>query len=432
MYKVLLIEDNRALSEMGKAVLEENCDCEVIVADSRKKTQELLAKKNHNFSSAIVDLNLPDAHTGEVLPDVLAAKVPAIVLTGAYGEGLRKQMLEFGVVDYVVKSGMSSYQYVSDLITRIQSNKSTTALIVTSSLPFSKQLAGHLQLQKLKTMTTNKAEQAARLIQTNKHIRLVFVDQDLSDMSGFELVQSIRSTHGKDQLAIIGLSRKTDDHPSIRFLKNGANDFLPTEYDYEELLYRINQNLGTLDQIEMIRDAANRDYLTKMHNRRYFFKEGQQKYDLALKQKSPLCVAMSDIDFFKKINDKHGHDGGDAALRHIALLFTQHFDKQLIARFGGEEFCIMLPMEKEQAREMLDEFRKIIEKTAVDREGFHFSFTISIGMSCDMGESIDDMLTKADQALYEAKENGRNQLCLFSYLTENISSDNSMVRQAQR
>ncbi len=434
MFEFLLIEDNRALASMGKALIEEQsgCDCKGVIAATRKEVNELIEADPGRFSIAIVDLNLPDAANGEALADVIAHNIPAIVLTGAYGEDMRQQMINFGVVDYVVKSrGVGSYQYVAELVARVEKNRSTKALIIDDSKSLSNLLAFQLGIQRLNVLTASTAEEGLARIEEEGDIRLVFLDYNLPDMDGFEACQAIRAKHGKDEMAIIGISGSEGERVSSRFLKSGANDFLSKPFGYEELLCRVNQNLDILDQIQMIRDAANRDYLTRLYNRRYFFTEGVGRLKKTVKKDSPISVAMMDIDYFKKVNDVQGHDGGDEALKHISALLSEMFGDVLVARFGGEEFCIMMPFDKDRAGSRLEKFRQKVEASPVVTDKYNFSYTVSIGFTDNPGADIDDMLAMADMGLYAAKENGRNQV-VYSDRKNNESVKVSSVRQKQR
>ncbi len=370
----------------------------------------MLASDPERFTAAIVDLNLPDAPKGEVIPDVLASNIPVVVLTGAYGEDLRQQMTGFGVVDYVVKDGIGSYEYACELVSRIDQNRSTQVLIVDDDPDFALTLKYQLEIQRFVVLTASSGEEALEQLQMHPEIRLVFADYRMPGMDGFKLSKKIREHHGKDKLAIIGLSSSDDSRVSSQFLKSGANDFLRKSFAYEELLCRVNQNLELLDMIKKVQDSANRDYLTNLYNRRYFFGKGVTIYQTAKEKHRPLCAAMMDIDYFKKVNDTQGHDGGDAALKHFADLLYQAFPSDLVARFGGEEFCLLIRQDTGIAHQRLEQFRQRVENTPVDREGFHFSFTISIGLTDQLGESIDGMLIVADSALYQAKEGGRNRV----------------------
>jgi diguanylate cyclase (GGDEF)-like protein len=125
-----------------------------------------------------------------------------------------------------------------------------------------------------------------------------------------------------------------------------------------------------------------------------------------------IIVAMIDIDFFKKVNDNYGHAAGDAALKSMAELLTNEFrGSDVIARFGGEEFCLLLVYKDFTAMlNKLNNFRTQIENNQVVHEKTQFTYTISIGIASDLSDSLEDMINKADLKLYEAKETDRNKI----------------------
>jgi diguanylate cyclase (GGDEF)-like protein len=147
---------------------------------------------------------------------------------------------------------------------------------------------------------------------------------------------------------------------------------------------------------------ANQDALTGLWNRRYLFEQvenGGQAHN---------NVAMLDIDFFKKINDKYGHDGGDQALVTVSHIISIYFKEDLTARFGGEEFCILNNGRYDEFVQRLENMRQRIESTAIPYLDTQMNLTISIGTT-KAKRDIDTMIRIADDRLYQAKSNGRNQ-----------------------
>ncbi|MDC6636361.1 diguanylate cyclase, partial [Leclercia adecarboxylata] len=151
-------------------------------------------------------------------------------------------------------------------------------------------------------------------------------------------------------------------------LKNGANDFLRKPFSREEFFCRVSQNVDQLELIGTLQDLATRDFLTGLPNRRCFLEQSQRQLPQLHLDGEQVAVAMIDIDHFKHINDTHGHEAGDDALRAVAAAVAQHARQEdLIARFGGEEFCLLVPgMDEEQAVHYFDELRQAIAALEVD------------------------------------------------------------------
>ena len=163
-----------------------------------------------------------------------------------------------------------------------------------------------------------------------------------------------------------------------------------------------------------IERMATIDALTGAYNRRQFFASATKQLEHARRLSHPLSVIMTDVDHFKKFNDNFGHATGDEVLRHVSGLCTTTVGELgTLGRYGGEEFAVCLPrMDLEQAVEMAEQIRSVVESSAVEDQGRQLSVTLSLGVAqLQPGESLDDVLGRADEALYEAKEKGRNQVC---------------------
>jgi len=166
-------------------------------------------------------------------------------------------------------------------------------------------------------------------------------------------------------------------------------------------------------QVE-IQNLAMVDQLTKIYNRRFFFEMSEKELKKSLRDQSEICVAMIDIDQFKKVNDTYGHIQGDAVLQSIAKLMKEEIrQKDILARFGGEEFILLMPQTKViEAESMLDRIRVKVEEhdfSPVD------TVTISIGFTkINNLKRLEKSINKADEALYMAKNYGRNKVMQYS------------------
>ena len=158
--------------------------------------------------------------------------------------------------------------------------------------------------------------------------------------------------------------------------------------------------------------AATTDFLTGLNNRRQLLRLGLPMLASARRSATPLAVAMLDIDHFKRINDTWGHDAGDEVLARIGQLLKASFrSSDIVARFGGEEFCILAPgLSPEEAFSLFDAFRLRLAEERFTFDGEQVAITISIGVSSDVVDSIDTMIAAADTQLYRAKERGRNRV----------------------
>lgn len=160
-------------------------------------------------------------------------------------------------------------------------------------------------------------------------------------------------------------------------------------------------------------DMATRDELTGLINRREFFTLASHEEERAKREGHIVSVMMLDADYFKKINDTYGHAAGDDVLRDLADNCRKIFRKtDVVGRYGGEEFAVMLPgAEEKMAKIIAERIRSSIEASTVKHDDEDINYTVSIGIACAIGKDvrIEELLDRADRALYTAKAEGRNR-----------------------
>jgi len=412
MKKFLVVEDSPIVIKIIKHIAKLDSSLNFDTATSFKEAKILLEKNNADaYLAAIVDLNLPDAPNGEVVDFTLKLKIPTIVLTGSYDEHKRDQMLEKPIVDYIVKESRFSYEQVLKLIHRLHKNQHIKVLVADDSSTSRKYITSMLQTHLYQVIEAEDGVEALAAIQNDPSIKLLITDYNMPNMNGFDLVKNIRREVDKNSLVIIGLSTQGSGGLSAKFIKNGANDFLSKPFSHEEFHCRILHNIEAMEHLETIQFAAYHDYLTGLFNRRYFYEKGEEALSIAHKKDTPTCMALIDIDYFKKINDNYGHDAGDMALKEIAKLIKQAFGRFVHARMGGEEFCILLTgLDINKACTLLENFRELIEDHIIMLDNTSVSITISAGIAQDQNNNIDELMNEADRQLYQAKESGRNQI----------------------
>ena len=231
---------------------------------------------------------------------------------------------------------------------------------------------------------------------------LILLDLNMPGINGIEVCRQLRSDP-KNIFSIIMLTENNNNE--VEALENGADDYIIKPFQKEVLLARIKRWLEVAEQ----RQGANIDPLTGIFNRHTFSVMLAQEEERALRYNRPLSAVIMDIDHFKKVNDTYGHDIGDLVLVDMALLLREtcrHSD--LVVRWGGEEFAILLPETKaEEAIIFAEKSRiKIIEHSFPGIT----HLTASFGVSQLCKDDTTGMMKRADNALYRAKENGRNKV----------------------
>jgi diguanylate cyclase (GGDEF)-like protein len=250
--------------------------------------------------------------------------------------------------------------------------------------------------------------QALDYIGSEKDVRALITSAELGRMSGIELCEASRGLAGTQRALYILLMSSNDDfHLIVKALDHGADDFIHKPPYPEELRARLRAaDRFTSMQQELIRHAST-DFLTGLMNRRAFFERAVEACREAETGRT-FSTVLFDIDHFKGVNDEYGHEAGDRVLQSVA---AEALSACTIAgRLGGEEFCLIVRSDMIDATEVANELRRAIEalRFGPDRQ---IAITSSFGVAeWEPGDTIDQVLRRADVALYEAKRSGRNRV----------------------
>ncbi|EDP58743.1 diguanylate cyclase [Vibrio sp. AND4] len=397
--KILVVEDSRPFKNYLQQILSQ-AGYEVLTAETYAVAQSILATEPE-LLCAVLDYCLPDAQDGEIIDLVLSNEQKVIVLTAMFQDDAREKMLAKGVLDYILKDSMASVSYLLPLLKRLTNNQRHRCLVVDDSMTVRRHVVQLLEHQYIQTLQAEDGQQAIELIEQNPDITLVLTDHDMPVKDGITMIRELRQKWNKNQLAILGISGSDDRTMTARFLKAGANDFLYKPFNQEEFFCRVHQILDMKEATTELFRMANQDALTSLWNRRFLFGQTNGKSE-------ERNIAMLDIDFFKQVNDSYGHYGGDAVLVMVANILKIYFPDDIIARLGGEEFCIQAYGDYDDFVNRLEQMRQRVEKTPVLYQESSIQVTISIGASNVKG-ALDQQIKVADDRLYQAKKNGRNQ-----------------------
>ncbi len=409
--RLLVVEDSKPIATVIKQIAQ-SLKFEVVVASSLAEVENILSTDT-DFFAATIDYALPDALDGEAIACVLSHGVPGVVMTGKMDDETRQKILSQAVIDYIPKENSQAFLYLKRILSWQQTNNQNTILVVDDSSSARNHVVELLKRRNFTIVTANNGVQALEKLAQHKNIKMVITDLEMPAMDGIELTNEIRRVYTREQLAVIGISGASNGIHSARFIKNGADDFLRKPFCPEEFYCRITQNIESLNNIAKIQHAANTDYLTELANRRSFFRSAEPRINEYIRKKVPYCLAMIDIDFFKKINDVYGHDAGDQVLKVISLYMRKHFGSGLTARIGGEEFAVLIHgVDSDNLYNKLDDFRREIAVSSIPVGNTPISVTLSLGVVFDSQETLSKQMGEADNALYAAKENGRNQVVI--------------------
>lgn len=242
---------------------------------------------------------------------------------------------------------------------------------------------------------------------------LILLDVDMPDMSGFEVCRELKADPELCMIPVLFLSGATTPEDKVHGLDLGAVDYVAKPFDAFELRARVRAALRTKHLQDLLIEHAHIDPLTGLPNRRALMERLQCEWSRIERHGGEMAFIMADLDHFKSINDLYGHHVGDKMLQETARVIAEQCrDNDLPARYGGEEFSIVVPDESAQsAIHLAERCRHKIEECCIVVREENIRVTASFGIADSQGvSSIEEMMKRADEALYWSKKAGRNQI----------------------
>ncbi|MFZ3045707.1 MAG: response regulator, partial [Desulfatirhabdiaceae bacterium] len=368
-------------------------------------------------------------------------RVPIIFITGNDTLEDRKKGFELGAVDFISKPFQKGeiLKAVNKILRQSVTHQGICALVADDNVVARKIISLCLSREGIDVHEAEDGQKAYEIItQGLDRIDIVITDLMMPEMDGMQLCRQIRQGLGMLDIPIIVLTAMSDLSEILEVFKVGASDYLIKPYAKEELLARIsvhiernriNRELRTT--IRMLKEANEKieklsimDPLTGCFNRGYLNSQLAKEIKRAVRYGKPLSIILSDIDHFKRVNDVYGHQAGD----HVLIRFVemiQHVlrnDVDWIGRYGGEEFLIVLPdTPVANATTVAEKLRKAVSCEPIPWDNHEIAITSSFGLTGfdsvqeSNGPLVEKMLKFADENLYEAKKNGRNQVVIKPY-----------------
>ncbi len=251
---------------------------------------------------------------------------------------------------------------------------------------------------------------------------MLLTDWNMPQMDGVELIQRVRGLRLPNYVYILFLTVRSDENELVKGLDVGADEFLSKPVNREELLARVRAGERIVALERRLSLMARTDELTGLRTRRSFHDIFDKEWERASRRRLPMSCVMLDIDFFKRVNDNHGHQFGDQIIQLVGeLLESNCRTSDTVARYGGEEFCVLLPesceheagLWAERTRAALSSLR-----VPVDNTYLHVTCSLGVAQRCDETGTPHDLIDRADQALVCAKQSGRDRVVQFDSMCE--------------
>ena len=278
---------------------------------------------------------------------------------------------------------------------------------------------------------TAESGELAFTVLEEQSVDLILLDMYMPGISGLAMLQKLKAHSVFVNIPVIMLSASDDEDQIVAALEFGADDYVTKPYIPKVLLARIRTSIRLLEKTLELESLAKTDFLTGINNRGSFEDLVSKAISQAKRTNTPHVMAMFDIDFFKVVNDNYGHDSGDKVLIEFANIMSDYFrNYDIIGRVGGEEFAVFMPdTTVENAVIACERFRIAIEGNEIkvdETSDEKTSVTVSIGLSLGQGAEIclEELYKKSDISLYQAKNNGRNQVKLYEKAGTIMVDDN--------
>ncbi len=262
--------------------------------------------------------------------------------------------------------------------------------------------------------------EALDLIESADAPALLVLDWEMPGMDGIDVCRKVREREGGRSRYIILLTARSGTQDLVAGLEAGANDYVGKPFDPSELRARLDVGSRFVELYEellatqhALEHEAHTDPLTQIMNRGAIMARLHEEVARAKRGAIPLSLGIMDIDHFKSVNDTYGHAAGDEVLREVvgrSALALRPYDA--LGRVGGEEFLMLIPgAAREDAWSVLERVRRVVGDTPIELSNQLIDVTVSVGGTVALAdEPVDQMLIRADEALYRAKELGRNRV----------------------
>lgn len=250
---ILVVEDSKSITLELERQIRDTLGFTCEIAESLSEARRLVENAPERFFCAVVDLHLPDADSDEIVDLMNRAGLPTVVFTSGIDDTLRKSILDKGVSDYIVKDSMA-VSYLLRTLDRLWRNQRLTVLVCDDSKSFRQHITSVLEQRMFTVKSVGNGQDALEVLENDPTISAAVVDYAMPEMDGLSLVRWIRKKRPVEDLAIVGVSSAENETLSVWFLKAGANDFLTKPFQVEELVSRVELNVGLLESLRQLRE----------------------------------------------------------------------------------------------------------------------------------------------------------------------------------
>ena len=437
---IMVVDDSSTVRKIIQRELSK-ADYEVVLAKNGVEALAMLEWADPLPDLISLDIDMPNMNGLELCAKIragansdnekkkLIAALPIIFVSANDNIENREKGYELEVIDFISKPFVPGKMLgtINNILNSREQFTGMSALIVEDSPFVTRIVRNILSRHGLKNIfEVSDGAQALELVKDQEFaIDIIITDYIMPGVSGEELCRTLRGIEALEQVPIFFISSVTEKKTILSFFKSGASDYLPKPFIEEEFRARIVTHLRNRQytkELELLniklQYQAEHDALTGVYNRGYFQAELATRFAHSRYTNEHLGCILLDLDFFKEVNDNYGHAYGDLVLKEFSkILIAPDRTSGIAARYGGEEFIILLSgTNLADCKLIAEQLRTTAESLIYSDDSTELQVTVSIGVASlqeNQPTSPEKLVSMADEALYKAKENGRNRVEVF-------------------
>ena len=319
------------------------------------------------------------------------------------------------IVSHIDKDDIDQMVGLSGVVERIFENRKTRVLVLHQDGKYRDYLQALLLGRFYTVMQASDVAEAMELLTLYPNTQLLLLDENYTKVGNIEVIELLRRNYSADQMSIISLIVQRDAALVSALFDSGSSDVVATSTDDVEFLARVQHQVASIATFRKLKSRAFRDTLTDAYTMEYFHDVGNKIFANAVRDNFKLALAVLNIDNFSVINEQHGAEIGNLTLRTVkeqlnALLRTTDF----VVRKEGDEFiCLISCVGREVLAQILERARSEVASNGAWFGNTKIPLTVSIGATTELGASLENMLTRAEMALLQARKEGRNRVEIF-------------------
>ncbi len=437
---IMVVDDSSTIRKIIQRELSK-ADYEVILAKNGMEALAILQWADPLPDLISVDIDMPKMNGLEFCAKIKAgansddekqrriAALPVIFVSANDNVENREKGYALEVIDFIGKPFVPGkmVNIIDNILNSREQFTGMSAMIIEDSPFVTRIVRNILSRHGLENIfEAQDGEQALELIKELKFdVDIIITDYIMPGMGGEELCRTLRGIEALEQVPIFFISSITEKEAILSFFKAGASDYLPKPFTEEEFRARIVTHLRNrkytkeLESLNLrFQYQAEHDALTGVYNRGYFQSELASRFAHCKYTNEDLGCILIDLDYFKNVNDTQGHAYGDLVLKEFSkLLLNLHRDSDIAARYGGEEFVILLSGATwDECKLVAEKIRSSAESLIYNDGSTELQVTVSVGVASlqrHKPNTPEKLVSMADEALYNAKENGRNRVEIY-------------------